>query len=239
MPDQPSAHLSTLTFSGRLGDCRHWPPRKQTAEHSCILLSTDFSHKTSRMSLSVASPPAVLILDTEPACLPVNPPSGRGAVFEAKRGHWKQTQCFASAHGCPVERCLLLTQSRVFVCFRARSMTEQQEQSEETGLLPSQDLDPSKEDDAHGHFRQISHTCTKTATLAVSPCSFFFHPHTICILCMVMGSSPGRFIFTALILCFYFGHVWSQTIVACTQTKRPQTEIYKGHCYLPPFPKDQ
>lgn len=37
--------------------------------------------------------------------------------------------------------------------YRARSMTEQQEQSEETGLLSTQDLDPSKEDDTHGHFR--------------------------------------------------------------------------------------
>ncbi|XP_030579866.1 GRAM domain-containing protein 2A isoform X3 [Archocentrus centrarchus] len=32
-------------------------------------------------------------------------------------------------------------------------MTEQQEQSEETGLLSTQDLDPSKDDDTHGHFR--------------------------------------------------------------------------------------
>ncbi|XP_062281082.1 GRAM domain-containing protein 2A isoform X1 [Scomber scombrus] len=32
-------------------------------------------------------------------------------------------------------------------------MTDQQEQSEETGLLSTQDLDPSKEDDTHGHFR--------------------------------------------------------------------------------------
>lgn len=45
------------------------------------------------------------------------------------------------------------------VCvFRARNMTEQQEQSEETGVLSTQDLDPSKDDDTHGHFRQISHT---------------------------------------------------------------------------------
>uniref|UniRef100_UPI003AAC8C9E GRAM domain-containing protein 2A n=1 Tax=Centroberyx gerrardi TaxID=166262 RepID=UPI003AAC8C9E len=36
---------------------------------------------------------------------------------------------------------------------RARTMTEQQEQSEETGLLATQDLDPSKDDDTHGHFR--------------------------------------------------------------------------------------
>ncbi|CAI5644844.1 unnamed protein product [Oreochromis niloticus] len=32
-------------------------------------------------------------------------------------------------------------------------MTEQQEQSEEIGLLSTQDLDPSKDDDTHGHFR--------------------------------------------------------------------------------------
>uniref|UniRef100_A0A3Q1JD83 GRAM domain-containing protein n=1 Tax=Anabas testudineus TaxID=64144 RepID=A0A3Q1JD83_ANATE len=37
--------------------------------------------------------------------------------------------------------------------YRARSMTEQQEQSEEAGLLSTQDLDPSKDDDTHGHFR--------------------------------------------------------------------------------------
>ncbi|XP_023282495.1 GRAM domain-containing protein 2A-like isoform X4 [Seriola lalandi dorsalis] len=36
---------------------------------------------------------------------------------------------------------------------RARNMTEQQEQSEDTGLLSTQDLDPSKDDDTHGHFR--------------------------------------------------------------------------------------
>ncbi|KAM6949906.1 GRAM domain-containing protein 2A isoform 1-T1 [Lycodopsis pacificus] len=32
-------------------------------------------------------------------------------------------------------------------------MTEQPEQSEETGLLPTQDLDHCKDDDTHGHFR--------------------------------------------------------------------------------------
>ncbi|XP_067351910.1 GRAM domain-containing protein 2A isoform X2 [Channa argus] len=37
--------------------------------------------------------------------------------------------------------------------WRGRSMTEQQEQSEETGLLSTQDLDPPKDDDTHGHFR--------------------------------------------------------------------------------------
>uniref|UniRef100_A0A3B3BLK1 GRAM domain containing 2Aa n=2 Tax=Oryzias melastigma TaxID=30732 RepID=A0A3B3BLK1_ORYME len=36
---------------------------------------------------------------------------------------------------------------------RARSMTEQQEPAEETGLLSTQDLDPSKDDGTHGHFR--------------------------------------------------------------------------------------
>ncbi|XP_076012444.1 GRAM domain-containing protein 2A [Genypterus blacodes] len=32
-------------------------------------------------------------------------------------------------------------------------MTEQQEQSEETGLLSTHDLEPHKDDDTHGHFR--------------------------------------------------------------------------------------
>ncbi|XP_034737093.1 GRAM domain-containing protein 2A isoform X1 [Etheostoma cragini] len=36
---------------------------------------------------------------------------------------------------------------------RARSMTDQPEQSIETGLLSTQDLDHSKDDDTHGHFR--------------------------------------------------------------------------------------
>ncbi|TDH16831.1 hypothetical protein EPR50_G00002070 [Perca flavescens] len=36
---------------------------------------------------------------------------------------------------------------------RARSMTDQPEQSEETGLLSTQDLDHSKDEDTHGHFR--------------------------------------------------------------------------------------
>ncbi|KAM4592332.1 GRAM domain-containing protein 2A isoform 5-T6 [Odontesthes bonariensis] len=43
---------------------------------------------------------------------------------------------------------------RIAACrVRARSMTEQQEQGEETGLVSTQDLDPSKDDDTHGHFR--------------------------------------------------------------------------------------
>ncbi|XP_072236205.1 GRAM domain-containing protein 2A isoform X1 [Leuresthes tenuis] len=43
---------------------------------------------------------------------------------------------------------------RIAACrVRARSMTEQQEQGEETGLISTQDLDPSKDDDTHGHFR--------------------------------------------------------------------------------------
>ncbi|KAM4597464.1 GRAM domain-containing protein 2A isoform 3-T3 [Fundulus diaphanus] len=43
---------------------------------------------------------------------------------------------------------------RIAACrARARSMTEQQEQGEVTGLLATHDLDPSKDDDAHGHFR--------------------------------------------------------------------------------------
>ncbi|XP_030270968.1 uncharacterized protein gramd2aa isoform X7 [Sparus aurata] len=36
---------------------------------------------------------------------------------------------------------------------RARSMTEPQEHNEETGLISTQDLEPSKDDDTHGHFR--------------------------------------------------------------------------------------
>lgn len=48
-------------------------------------------------------------------------------------------------------------------------MTEQQEQSDEPGLAPAHDLDPSKEDD--GHVRQAS----------------LSHTHAIC---AVMGSSP-------------------------------------------------
>lgn len=65
------------------------------------------------------------------------------------------------------------------VCvFRARSMTEQQEQSEETGLLSTQDLEPVKDDNTHGHFRQISHQHTHcSATLAVFLCSFFSPTH--------------------------------------------------------------
>ncbi|XP_014885558.1 GRAM domain-containing protein 2 isoform X1 [Poecilia latipinna] len=43
---------------------------------------------------------------------------------------------------------------RIAACrARARSMTEQQEQGEVTGLLSTHDLDPSKDDDTHGHFR--------------------------------------------------------------------------------------
>ncbi|XP_077419082.1 GRAM domain-containing protein 2A isoform X3 [Vanacampus margaritifer] len=39
------------------------------------------------------------------------------------------------------------------IAARARSMTEQQEHGEETGLLSTQDLDASKDEDAHGHLR--------------------------------------------------------------------------------------
>ncbi|XP_061742991.1 uncharacterized protein LOC133542817 isoform X2 [Nerophis ophidion] len=39
------------------------------------------------------------------------------------------------------------------IAARARSMTEQQEHAEETGLLSTQDLDSSKDEEAHGHLR--------------------------------------------------------------------------------------
>lgn len=111
---------------------------------------------------------------------------------------------------------------RAVCVFRARSMTEQQEQGEDAGLLSTRELDSSK-DDTQGHFRQTSLTHI-SATLAVFPCSFF-HPCTICILCTAMGYSPRRFIFTALILCFYFGCIWSQTIVkrTCTYENKQST----------------
>ncbi|XP_057690244.1 GRAM domain-containing protein 2A isoform X1 [Corythoichthys intestinalis] len=41
------------------------------------------------------------------------------------------------------------------IASRARSMTEQQEHAEEPGLLPAQDVDASKDEDAHGHLRQF------------------------------------------------------------------------------------
>lgn len=48
---------------------------------------------------------------------------------------------------------------------RARSMTEQQEQGEVTGLLSTHDQDPSKDDDAHGHFRQMSRSSLQLSLL--------------------------------------------------------------------------
>lgn len=48
-------------------------------------------------------------------------------------------------------------------------MSEQQEQSEEAGLLPSQDLEPAKEDDAHGHFRQVSKHAHRRCAAPRSP----------------------------------------------------------------------
>lgn len=82
-------------------------------------------------------------------------------------------------------------------------MSEQQEQSEEAGLLPSQDLEPSKEDDAHGHFRQVP---------AASLTSFFFPfvtgaPSASCARSWV--PTPGRFCFhSSNLFCdFYLSHV--------------------------------
>lgn len=123
-------------------------------------------------------------------------------------------------------------------------MTEQQEQSEETGLLPSQDLDPSKEDDAHGHFRQISHTRTKKHAHTSLRCSppLRFHPHTICILCTVMGSSPGRFIFTALIFVLLFRPcLISNNSGMHANKETPNGDLQRTWLFTPPtpFPKDQ
>lgn len=63
---------------------------------------------------------------------------------------------------------------------RARSMTEQQEPAEDTGLLSTQDLDPSKDDGTHGHFRQISQKTSPTGSVGF--CLWFYsatHTHTI------------------------------------------------------------
>lgn len=77
----------------------------------------------------------------------------------------------------------------------------------------------------------LAHTDTRCSA-ALFPC-FFFIPHTICILCMVTGVSPRRFIFTALILCFYFSCIWCQTMVkhAHIRIKRLQT----GCFFFSPF----
>lgn len=80
---------------------------------------------------------------------------------------------------------------------RARSMTEQQEHGEVTGLLSSHDLEPSKDDDTHGHFRQITHA-----------------QHAICILCTVMGRSLGEIYFHSSYFVLY---LMSHNGPTCTQ----------------------
>lgn len=77
-------------------------------------------------------------------------------------------------------------------------MSEQQEQSEEAGLLPSQDLEPSKEDDAHGHFRQVSSAQAQRRTHRLPDLIFFSllltrAPSASCARSWV--PAPGRFCF--------------------------------------------
>lgn len=84
------------------------------------------------------------------------------------------------------QRVPLFTECRVFVFFRARSMTEQQEHSEDSGLVSTQDLDPSKDDDSHGHFRQVSQTPSKT-------CVRLIFPHAPSVSCARSWvTAPGR-----------------------------------------------
>lgn len=78
-------------------------------------------------------------------------------------------------------------------------MSEQQEQSEDAGLLPSQDLEASKEDDTHGHFRQVSArktraTALRRARLFLPPPSLVHHLHPV----HGHGFQPlGDFVFSA------------------------------------------
>lgn len=66
-------------------------------------------------------------------------------------------------------------------------MSEQQERGDEPGLVSTQELEPSKEED--GHVRQASPTNTHIHTLHLQP---------------VMGSSPRRVVLSAPLCWFYF-----------------------------------
>lgn len=124
----------------------------------------------------------VLILKTESTCLPINffiflffseePSLKPNLDTKTNIVFYKRTRMSrGEVPAVNIELCVCV--------FRARSMTEQQEQSEETGLVSTQDLDHSKDDDTHGHFRQISHT--QTHTLFCNTCCLsmlFFFTHT-------------------------------------------------------------
>ena len=85
-------------------------------------------------------------------------------------------------------------------------MTEQQEQSEETGLLSTQDLDHSKDDDTHGHFRQIPHTHTYTHTLLCNTCCLFTRtPSVSCAWSWV--TTPGD-LFSQHLFCAFISAVF-------------------------------
>ncbi|XP_077375084.1 GRAM domain-containing protein 2A isoform X5 [Festucalex cinctus] len=76
------------------------------------------------------------IYATSPKALPADEAAGRDAYYQ-------QPPHCRHLHGNCSQR----------IAARARSMTEQQEHAEETGLLSTQDLDASKDEDAHGHLR--------------------------------------------------------------------------------------
>ncbi|XP_030579896.1 uncharacterized protein gramd2aa isoform X6 [Archocentrus centrarchus] len=100
------------------------------------------------------------IYAASPKALPADEASGQDRYYPLPHYRHPHGNCSqriaasrASEHGDQAER-LPAVNTELCVCVsRARSMTEQQEQSEETGLLSTQDLDPSKDDDTHGHFR--------------------------------------------------------------------------------------
>ena len=95
-------------------------------------------------------------------------------------------------------------------------MTEPQEHNEETGLIATQDLEPSKDDDTHGHFRQISHT--HIHTLFSSTCCIsmlFLSPHTPSVSCAqswvtARGDLFSQHLFCAFISALFDVKQWSK-----------------------------
>ncbi|RVE74234.1 hypothetical protein OJAV_G00020030 [Oryzias javanicus] len=78
------------------------------------------------------------IYAASPKALPADEASGQDRYYPLPHYHHPHGNCSQRIAACRA---------------RARSMTEQQEPAEETGLLSTQDLDPSKDDGTHGHFR--------------------------------------------------------------------------------------
>ena len=117
---------------------------------------------------------------------------------------------------------------------RARSMTEQQEQGEETGLISTQDLDPSKDDDTHGHFRQsLTHRHTLLCYTCCFSRFFFFFLCTPSVSCAWSWVTAVGDLFSQHPFCSVFDvKQWSKRAHTCIQ-KECKQGLTKDVFYFP------